>query len=230
MNKNSTAHSPQIKKYFRCPRFKLAAEVKELASNTAVRSNQFYCTRDPIELQQHYDQKGNNVSSRLRNPTVLYQNKIQHHPNQPLPRSPSPSSGSIQFDCYKEPTTVGKLKHYSNTSRNHKGRTHEHEMREKSSAVENTSRKTGKKKTQGHHHQDQNRKIQVKKSQEEVLNQYASQTESYDTEFESQIRHGKKSVIVSDLNFDKVQKGRMVDIMETNFNFRNSQAILKDTE
>lgn len=81
VNKNSTAHSPQIKKYFRCPRFKLAAEVKELASNTAVRSNQFYCTRDPIELQQHYDQKGNNVSSRLRNPTVLYQNKIQHHPN-----------------------------------------------------------------------------------------------------------------------------------------------------
>ena len=41
---------------------------------------------------------------------------------------------------------MGKLKHYSNTSRNHKGRTHEHEMREKSPAVENTSRKTGKKK------------------------------------------------------------------------------------
>lgn len=63
-------------------------------------------------------------------------------------------------------------------------------------------------------------------------------TEGYDTEFKNEPKHGKESVTVSDLNFDKVYKvenkveartplhRQMADIKETNFSSRISQTTL----
>ena len=48
--------------------------------------------------------------------------------------------------------------------------------------------------------------VRYEKGQEELLNQCVSQTQGYDTESENELRHGRKSVTVSDINFDKVQK------------------------
>ena len=58
-----------------------------------------------------------------------------------------------------------------------------------------SSRQKGTKQPQDHCHQHQNRKKQENKSQGEVLNWYASQTKGYDTEFESELTHGKESRI-----------------------------------
>ena len=55
----------------RQPIRELVVEVKELKSNTAVCSNQFNYTRDPLGFEGHNAENGNYVSSRLRNPTVL---------------------------------------------------------------------------------------------------------------------------------------------------------------
>lgn len=82
--------------------------------------------------------------------------------------------------------------------------------------------------------------VRYEKGQEELLNQCVSQTQGYDTESENELRHGRKSVTVCDINFDKVQKvdnkveaeppvhWKMADIKVTNFDSRIFQTTLKD--
>ena len=98
-------------------------------------------------------------------------------------------------------------------------------MREDQSPVRVTS-KTGKKRQGESNDQQKRRKI---RPSEEVFNQYASQTDGYDSEFKI------KSQRVQSLNFDKVQKignqckmgpplhEKIADIICSNFTSRTSQ-------
>ena len=76
------------------------------------------------------------------------------------------------------------------------------------------------------------KQVSYEKTPQEVRDQYVSQIEDYDTQFESELRHGKESVTASNFNFDKIQKvdnkvevgpllhGKITDTMKTNFNSR----------
>ena len=115
-------------------------------------------------------------------------------------------------------------------------------MKEKPPAVENNSNKLGKKHPQDHHDHVPSKKKQVRyeKSQEEALNQFVSQNEAYEIEFESELRHGAESVILGPLKCEKYPKvenkvqagpvlyGNMADIIEKNFSSRIYRTNLKD--
>ena len=90
--------------------------------------------------------------------------------------------------------------------------------------------KTGKKRQGESNDQEKRKKI---RPNEEVFNQYASQTDGYDSEFE------RESQSMQSMNFDKVQKidnqcemapplhEKMADIICSNFTSRISQTISK---
>ena len=93
--------------------------------------------------------------------------------------------------------------------------------------------KTGKKRQGESNDQEKRKKI---RPNEEVFNQYSSQTDGYDSEFE------RESQSMQKMNFDKVQKidnqfemapplhEKMADIISSNFNSRISQTTSKKIE
>ena len=105
-------------------------------------------------------------------------------------------------------------------------------MREDHSPVRVTS-KAGKKRQGESNDQEKSKKI---RPSEEVFNQYASQTDGYDSEFE------RVSQSVQSLNFDKVQKidnqcemvpplhEKIAEIICSNFASQISQATSKEIE
>ena len=105
-------------------------------------------------------------------------------------------------------------------------------MREDHSLVRVTL-KAGKKRQGESNDQEKRKKI---RPSEEVFNQYASQTDGYDSEFE------RESQSVQSLNFDKVQKvdnqcemgpalhEKIADIICSNFASRISQTTSKEIE
>ena len=105
-------------------------------------------------------------------------------------------------------------------------------VRKDHSLVKVTS-KTGKKRQGKSNGQEKRKKI---RPSEKVFNQYASQTDGYDAEFE------RKSQSVQSLNFDKVQKidnqcemaphlhEEMANIICSNFASRISQTTSKEIE